>query len=57
MLEIPGAKILFGGNELKNHKIPQVYGAFEPTAIFVPFKELMNEKYYSLCTAELFGPY
>ena len=37
LLQIPGAKLLFGGNELKNHSIPDCYGAYEPTAIFVPF--------------------
>jgi len=57
VLEIPGAKIAFGGKELTNHKIPSIYGAFEPTAVFVPLKEIMNEKNYELVTSELFGPF
>lgn len=32
-LKIPGAKLLFGGKELTGHTIPEVYGAFEPTAV------------------------
>jgi len=42
VLAIPGAKILFGGNELKGHKVPSCYGAFEPTAVFVPLNEIMK---------------
>ena len=46
VLQIPGAKLAFGGNPLTGHKIPSVYGAFEATAIFVPLKEVLDEKYY-----------
>jgi len=36
-LEIPNAKILFGGKPSSEpHKIPECYGSYEPTAIFVP---------------------
>lgn len=35
VLQIPGAKLLFGGNELEGHSIPECYGAFEPTAIVI----------------------
>jgi len=41
LLEIPGARVLFGGNELKGHAIPSIYGAMEPTAVFVPLEQLM----------------
>jgi 1-pyrroline-5-carboxylate dehydrogenase len=57
LLAIPGAKLEFGGKELTGHKIPSVYGAFEATAIYVPLKELVDEKYFDLCTTELFGPF
>lgn len=33
MLNIPGSKLSFGGNPLKNHNIPDAYGAYEPTAV------------------------
>jgi len=33
ILSISGTKLAFGGNPLKNHKIPSCYGAYEPTAI------------------------
>jgi len=57
VLEIPGSKILFGGNELKDHKIPSCYGAFEPTALFVPLNELTKQEHFLVATTELFGPF
>jgi 1-pyrroline-5-carboxylate dehydrogenase len=38
ILAIPGARLLFGGKELTGHTIPSIYGAYEPTAIFVPLE-------------------
>lgn len=35
---IKGAKVAFGGQPLKNHKIPDIYGAYEPTAVEVPLE-------------------
>jgi len=32
-LKIPGSKLLFGGKALTGHKIPDCYGAFEPTCV------------------------
>lgn len=57
VLAVPGARLEFGGKELTGHKIPSVYGAFEATAIYVPLKEIADEKYFDLCTTELFGPF
>lgn len=52
-----GAKILFGGKALKNHTIPEKYGAYEPTAVYVPLQTIMkSDKTYKVCTQELFGP-
>lgn len=48
ILAIPGAKLSFGGNPLKNHSIPSVYGAFEPTAIEVPLDQFV--KNFALCS-------
>ena len=42
VLEIDGASILFGGKELSKHDIPSIYGAIEPTAVFVPLKEILG---------------
>jgi len=53
---IPGARVLFGGKALEGHRIPAVYGAIEPTAIFVPLHKLASKKYFDLCTTEVFGP-
>jgi len=57
LLAIPGAKIEFGGKELTGHKIPSVYGSYEPTAIFVPLKEIVKEEHFDIVTKELFGPF
>jgi 1-pyrroline-5-carboxylate dehydrogenase len=58
LLQIPGARVLFGGKELSNHRIPKPYGAIEPTAIFVPLKEILaNESNFCAATTEIFGPF
>jgi 1-pyrroline-5-carboxylate dehydrogenase len=54
---IPGAKILWGGKELPNHKIPTKYGAVEPTAVYVPLKEMLKEENFEACATELFAPF
>lgn len=56
LCDIPGAKLLFGGEPLKNHCIPDCYGAIEPTAVQVPLKALSGE-FFELVTTELFGPF
>lgn len=53
---IPGAKLLFGGKPLENHTIPDVYGAIQPTAVYVPLDMILSEEYFKLCTTEVFGP-
>lgn len=57
LLEVPGAQLLFGGIELSNHNIPGCYGAVEPTAVYVPLKEMLKDEYYATCTTELFAPF
>jgi 1-pyrroline-5-carboxylate dehydrogenase len=52
--EIPGAYVMFGGKELKNHTIPKCYGAVEPTAVFVPFDRILEN--HKLVFTEIFGP-
>lgn len=58
LLAIPGAKLLFGGQELMDgkHDIPKCYGALQPTAVFVPLRKLASRRYFELCTKEVFGP-
>jgi 1-pyrroline-5-carboxylate dehydrogenase len=56
LLAIPGAKLLFGGKELSKHSIPKVYGAIEPTAVFVPLHEMIKPGNYEVATTEVFGP-
>jgi len=60
LLRIPGAKLLFGGEELNGgaHSIPACYGAVQPTAIFVPIAEMIRSpKVFALVTTEIFGPF
>lgn len=53
--------MLFGGKPLSSEgaeKIPAVYGAWEPTAVFVPLKEMLRSpETFALCTTEIFGPF
>lgn len=57
LASIPGASVLWGGKELSNHKIPEKYGAVEPTAVFVPLEEMMKEENFDVCVTELFAPF
>ncbi|KAG2679182.1 hypothetical protein I3760_11G039300 [Carya illinoinensis] len=57
LLQIPGSKLLFGGEPLKNHSIPPIYGAIKPTAIYVPLEEILKKNTYELVTREIFGPF
>jgi 1-pyrroline-5-carboxylate dehydrogenase len=57
VLELDGAELMFGGVPLRNHSIPSVYGAYEPTAIKVPIKHFRGKKKRDLLTTELFGPF
>jgi 1-pyrroline-5-carboxylate dehydrogenase len=57
LLAIPGSKVVFGGKPLRNHSIPEVYGAVEPTAVFVPLKEIVKDENFDLVTTEIFGPF
>jgi len=57
LLQIPGAKVLFGGNAVEGHECPDEYGVVEPTAVFVPIDEMLKAEHYDACTTEIFGPF
>jgi 1-pyrroline-5-carboxylate dehydrogenase len=57
LASIPGAEILWGGKEFDNHKIPEKYGACEPTAVFVPLEEMLKEEHFEACATEIFAPF
>eukprot|EP00586_Coscinodiscus_wailesii_P012612 CAMPEP_0172514100 /NCGR_PEP_ID=MMETSP1066-20121228/257417_1 /TAXON_ID=671091 /ORGANISM="Coscinodiscus wailesii, Strain CCMP2513" /LENGTH=514 /DNA_ID=CAMNT_0013294631 /DNA_START=196 /DNA_END=1740 /DNA_ORIENTATION=+ len=57
LLKIPGSYTVCGGKELTGHDIPEIYGAVEPTAVFVPLEEMMKEENFDLCTREIFAPF
>ncbi|KNA23795.1 hypothetical protein SOVF_021270 [Spinacia oleracea] len=57
LLKIPGSKILFGGEALENHTIPSIYGAFKPTAVYVPLEGILEDNNFELVTKEIFGPF
>jgi len=52
-----GAEVLWGGKELANHKIPEKYGAVEPTAVHVPLETMMKEENFGACATEIFAPF
>merc|ERR1719446_1479090 len=54
-LAIPGARLLFGGRELSSHTIPKQYGAYLPTAVYIPLQEI--PAHFDLVTTEIFGPF
>lgn len=54
-LAVDGAYLCFGGNPIEGTNIPKVYGCFEPTAVFIPLKEIF--KNFDLVTKEVFGPF
>mmetsp|Transcript_24444 Transcript_24444/g.61429 ORF Transcript_24444/g.61429 Transcript_24444/m.61429 type:complete len:559 (-) Transcript_24444:41-1717(-) len=56
LLKIPGAKLLYGGKPLTDHSIPEIYGAIEPTAVFVPLKEALKPEFWPTVTTEVFAP-
>lgn len=35
----------------------QVYGAIEPTAVFVPLEQMLNPANFKDCVTEVFGPF
>ncbi|KAK9807656.1 hypothetical protein WJX72_005582 [[Myrmecia] bisecta] len=57
LLQLPGARLVFGGEKLTGHDIPQVYGAIQPTAVFVPLECILRtQETFDLVTTEVFGP-
>ncbi|KAL3918516.1 MAG: hypothetical protein SGPRY_005988 [Prymnesium sp.] len=57
-LQIPGAKLAFGGKPLQGHSIPECYGAVEPTAVYIPIEAMLeSDEVFELATTELFGPF
>ncbi len=56
LLAWPGTRLLFGGAPLRDHLIPDCYGAYEATAVQVPLEVLAGEN-FDLVTTELFGPF
>jgi 1-pyrroline-5-carboxylate dehydrogenase len=58
ILELEGSKVLFGGEPItEQHSIPEIYGSFKPTAVYVPLKHFRQQKKFKLLTTELFGPF
>lgn len=58
LLQIPGAKLLWGGRPLQTpHGIPECYGAVEPTAVGVPLEALDDPAHFAAATTEVFGPF
>ncbi len=59
LLEIPGAKLCWGGYRLRDdvdHHVPDIYGCIKPTAIAIPLNALKDPKQRELIFTEVFGP-
>ncbi len=56
VMAIPGAELLFGGQPLEGHTIPDCYGSVQATAIRVPIEQAAGE-HFELVMTELFGPF
>lgn len=58
LLKIPGAEVLFGGAPVTTaHSVPQQYGTFAPTAVFVPLEQMLaSPENFEAATTEVFGP-
>ena len=56
LLQIDGSELLFGGNHLSDHSIPECYGTLDATALRVPLSALEND-HFNLVSTELFGPF
>ncbi len=57
LLEIPGAKVAFGGKPITGTKVPACYGMYEPTLIEVPITEAVKPEHFPAVTTEIFGPF
>jgi len=57
LASMEGAEILWGGKEFANHKIPEKYGACEPTAVYVPLETMLKEENFDACATEIFAPF
>jgi 1-pyrroline-5-carboxylate dehydrogenase len=56
VMAIPGASLLFGGQTMEGHNIPECYGAYQATAVQVPLNEVTGD-HFQIVTTELFGPF
>lgn len=57
LIKMDGSKVLYGGKPLENHRIPEEYGSFYPTGVFVPLKHFQNPESLKILTREIFGPF
>lgn len=57
LLKLPYVKLLWGGKPLVGHTIPDCYGAYEPTAVYVPSRLFDADQHFELLTKEIFGPF
>jgi len=58
LLKIQGSMVLFGGEPMKGHQIPDCYGCFQPTAVYVPLEQMLSSSdNFAAATTELFGPF
>ncbi len=56
--KINGSRVVFGGKSIQNTSIPERYGIYEPTLIYIPLENIKNadETTFNTITKEIFGP-
>lgn len=57
VLALDGAELMWGGEPLTGHSIPEYYGAYQPTAVKVPMKHFKSSKKRALLLTEIFAPF
>jgi 1-pyrroline-5-carboxylate dehydrogenase len=56
LLKIENSILLFGGKPIsQKHNIPECYGSWQPTAVFVPLRQILCN--FDLVTKEVFAPF
>ncbi|KAL8426345.1 hypothetical protein ACSSS7_008155 [Eimeria intestinalis] len=57
LLQLPGARLLFGGRPVEGREPPPGFGLFQPTAVQLSLQLLLeNEDARKIATTEVFGP-
>jgi 1-pyrroline-5-carboxylate dehydrogenase len=58
IMSLPGASLITGGEPInESHSIPDVYGSFLPTLVYLPLSTLLSNEYSKIALQEVFAPF